>query len=428
VLDAFVAFIAALSGLPEAYHSANGTASATEHPWGLALAVFLSAAPLLVRRIWPVPVFGCVLAVSLGVAIDQHTANGLALLIALYTVTAMRPRREALACAGVLELFIVACTIWLAGTSWWYPAIFLSGLVGAAVGLGLYSATRVAYLAELRDRAARLERERDQQGALAAAAERARIAREMHDIVAHHLTVMVTLSDAAVAVSDSSPERSERATDVMRRVSATGRTALADTRRLLGVLREPPAADGSLSAADEAAQARQPVPGLAQLDALIEQVRSAGLDTTLEVSGEAPDVPVGVQLTVYRLVQEALTNTLKHGRAGARAAVRLRFQPGELLVDIDDDGAGAPPARPAATASAAASGSAATPASAAASSSTSGSASTAASASAPVSAGGGLIGMRERARVYGGDVQAGPRETGGWKVSARLQLDAGDAS
>jgi len=114
------------------------------------------------------------------------------------------------------------------------------GLVGAALGLGLYSATRVAYLAELRDRAARLERERDQQGALAAAAERARIAREMHDIVAHHLTAMVTLSNAAVAVSDSSPERSERATDVMRRVSATGRTALADTRRLLGVLRETP--------------------------------------------------------------------------------------------------------------------------------------------------------------------------------------------
>ncbi len=260
----------------------------------------------------------------------------------------MRPRREALACAAAFELFIVAVTIWLAGSSWWYPAIFLSGLVGAALGLGLYFATRHAYLAELRDRAARLERERDQQGALAAAAERARIAREMHDIVAHHLTVMVTLSDAAVAVSDSSPERSERATDVMRRVSATGRTALADTRRLLGVLREPPversADNGSQSPGEEAAEARQPVPSLAQLDALIEQVRSAGLDTTLEVRGEAPDVPVGVQLTVYRLVQEALTNTLKHGGAGARATVRLRFQPGELLVDIDDDGAGVPPA------------------------------------------------------------------------------------
>jgi len=401
VLDVLVALIAAVAGLPEAYHGASASAPATEHPWGLALALFLSAAPLLVRRIWPVPVLGCVLAVNLAVVIDQHTANGLALLIALYTVAAMRPRREALACAAGYELVIVAVTIWLAGSSWWYPAIFLSGLVGAALGLGLYSATRHAYLAELRDRAARLERERDQQGALAAAAERARIAREMHDIVAHHLTVMVTLSDAAVAVSDAAPERSERATDVMRRVSATGRTALADTRRLLGVLREPPAGrsadNGSQGPGEEAAEARQPVPGLGQLEALIEQVRSAGLDTTLEVRGEAPEVPVGVQLTVYRLVQEALTNTLKHGGAGARATVRLRFQPGEVLVDIDDDGAGAPPApRPA-------------------------------SGSAPATAGGGLVGMRERARAYGGDVQAGPREPSGWKVSARLLLDAGDA-
>src|SRR5580693_2281365 len=269
VLDVLVALIAALAGLPEAYHGGNGTPPASDHPWGLALALFLSAAPLLVRRIWPVPVLGCVLAVSLAVVIDHHTANGLALLIALYTVAAMRPRREALACAAAYELVIVAVTIWLAGTSWWYPAIFLSGLVGAALGLGLYFATRHAYLAELRDRAARLERERDQQGALAAAAERARIAREMHDIVAHHLTVMVTLSDAAIAVSDSSAERSDRAIDVMRRVSATGRTALADTRRLLGVLREPPGRKTGENAgehagnraADEAAEARQPVPG-----------------------------------------------------------------------------------------------------------------------------------------------------------------------
>src|ERR1700684_3929141 len=132
VLDVLVALIAALSGLPEAYHGGSASAPATEHPWGLALALFLSAAPLLVRRIWPVPVLGCVLAVSLAVAIDHHTANGLALLIALHTVSV---------------------TIWRAASSWWSPAIFLSGLVGAALGLGLYFATRHAYLAELRDRA-----------------------------------------------------------------------------------------------------------------------------------------------------------------------------------------------------------------------------------------------------------------------------------
>jgi signal transduction histidine kinase len=114
-----------------------------------------------------------------------------------------------------------------------------------------------------------------------------------------------------------------------------------------------------------------------------------------------------MQLTVYRLVQEALTNTLKHGGAGARATVRLQFRPGELLVDIDDDGAGAPPAPTTA--------------------STAAPASTATSTSTPATAGSGLVGMRERARAYEGEVHAGPREAGGWKVSARLLLDAGDA-
>jgi len=346
-------------------------------PWAGFLVLTLVAAPLLVRRVWPVPVFGWVLiAAGLAGLWDEHLIAGLALLIALYTVAVTRPRREALAGAGLLEVVMVAAVIWVKGGAWWYPAIFLSGLVAAALGLGLYFATRRAYLAELHDRAERLERERDQEGALAAAAERARIAREMHDIVAHHLTVMVTLSEAAAAASASSPER---AADVMRSVSATGRRALADTRRLLGVLRQRPGQDPSAALA--------PVPDLAQLDALVEQVRSAGLDTTLEIHGQPPDVPAGVQLTVYRLVQEALTNTLKHGGPGVRATVRLRYLPGELRVDVDDDGAGA---------------------------------------TAPVNAGGGLAGMRERVHAYGGDVQAGPRQRGGWHVSARLRLDGGD--
>jgi signal transduction histidine kinase len=166
----------------------------------------------------------------------------------------------------------------------------------------------------------------------------------------------------------------------MRGVAATGRRALADTRRLLGVLRQRPGQNPG--------EALQPVPDLTQLDMLIEQVRSAGLDTTLEVHGQAPDVPAGVQLAVYRLVQEALTNTLKHGGAGARASVRLRFLPGELRVDVDDDGAGT-------------------------------------TAPAPASVGSGLLGMKERIRAYGGHVQAGPRQPEGWTVSARLQLDDG---
>jgi len=379
VFDALVAVAAAALAVPSANHDPR--------PPAAAIAVLaLGALPLLVRRIWPMPVFGWVLAANVGVGlwVDFHASNGVALLIALYTVAVMRRRRDALACAALLELTVAAGTIMAVGSRWWYDAIFLSGLVAAALGLGLYLATRHAYLAELHDRAQRLERERDQQGALAAAAERARIAREMHDIVAHHLTVMVTLSDAAIAVSATSPER---ANEVMRSVSATGRRALADTRRLLGVLRQRPGHDP--------AEPLQPVPDLAQLDMLIEQVRAAGLATTLEIHGAAPDVAPGVQLTVYRLVQEALTNTLKHGGSGARASVRLRFLPGELRVDIEDDGVGATPASPAAAAA---------------------------------SAGGGLVGMQERVHAYGGDVQAGPHHPGGWKVSARLQLEDGEGT
>jgi signal transduction histidine kinase len=374
VFDVLVALAAAASAVPAVIHTDG-------RPQTLVIVVLaLGAAPLLVRRIWSLPVFGLVVAVNLaaGLAVHGHALNGAALLIALYTVAAMRPRRDACTCAGLLEVTVVTGLLLFAGGGWWFDAIFASGMVAAALGLGLYSATRRAYLAELHDRAERLERERDQQGALATAAERTRIAREMHDIVAHNLTVMVTLSEAAIATSAASPER---ATDLMRKVSATGRRALADTRRLLGVLRPGQDPDEDF----------QPVPGLAQLDTLIEQVRSAGLDTTLEIRGAAPDVPAGLQLTAYRLVQEALTNTLKHGGTGARASVRLRFQPGELRVDIDDDGAGA-------------------------------------TAPATASIGSGLIGMQERVHAYGGDVQAGPRSGGGWKVSAQLHLDGGDAA
>jgi len=382
VLDVLLALlawaqaVAWASAPPDSYHLA------THHPPGAAKVAVLAlmVAPLAVRRIWPIPVFGVMVAACIGAVLwDRRLVDGLALLIALYTVAALRPRRAALVCAGLLEIVVALFWVVLIGGAGRSDAIPYAGTVAAALGLGLYSAARRAWLAELRGRADRLERERDQHGALAAAAERTRIAREMHDVVAHHLTVMVTLSEAAAAASASSPDR---AAEVMRAVSATGRRALADTRRLLGVLRQPPG--------DDPAAALAPVPGLTQLDALIAEVRSAGLRTTLAVCGQPPEVPAGVQLTVYRLVQEALTNTLRHGGRGARATVRLRYLPGELRVDIDDDGAGA-------------------------------------TAPAPAGAGGGLIGMQERIGAYGGDVRAGPRQPAGWTVSARLRLDGGQA-
>jgi len=375
VLDAAVVALAVVTALPNLLRD-------DPNPPRLGVPVLIAiAAPLIVRRFFPLPVFGWVLIVTGAAGLwNNHVVAGLAVLIALYSVAVARPRRDALAAAAVLEIVIVVATIKESGRNWWSDSIFVSGLVGAALGLGLYVATRRAYLAELQERALRLEYERDQQGALAAAAERARIAREMHDIVAHHLTVMVALSDGAIAATAAAPERG---IEVMRTVSATGRRALVDTRRLLGVLRQ---SDSD----DDPHDILQPVPDLAELDVLLERVRTAGLPTTLEVHGSPPaDVPAGVQLTVYRLVQEALTNTLKHGGPDARASVRLRYRPGELRVDVDDDGAGV-------------------------------------SASAPVGVGGGLRGMQERVHAFGGDVQSGPGRSGGWHVSAQLRLDEGD--
>jgi signal transduction histidine kinase len=373
--DVVVAFLATGSAFPYLVRNSGHT----PHP-SQVVVLFLIAVPVIVRRIWPVQVFAWVVVASIGAALwDEHVVAGGAVLLGLFTVAAMKPRRVALAAALVLELAMLCIVIILAGADWWTDAIFLSGMIAAAAGLGLYFATRRAYLDALHDRAERLERERGQLGALAAAAERDRIAREMHDIVAHHLTVMVALSDGAIAASATSPER---AVEVMRRVSATGRRALTDTRRLLGVLR-------TNTSSGDAPQDLQPMPDLAELDVLIERVRAAGLATTLEVHGSAAEVPAGVQLTVYRLVQEALTNTLKHGGADAHALVRLHYLPGELRINVDDDGVGA-------------------------------------LGLSPPEGGSGLAGMRERVHAYGGQVEAGPRQPAGWGVAARLYLDDGD--
>lgn len=356
---------------------------------------------IAVRRTWPLPVFGWVLGVSAAAGlIDPRAVAGPAVLVGVYTVAAICPRRTAFWSATLAEIGAVAAAVVVGGASWWLTAIFLSGMVAAALGLGLYMGTRRAYLAELQDRANRLEHDRDQQVELASAAERARIARDLHDIVAHHLTVMVALSDGAVAAAGGA---SAQVAEAMQMVSATGRQALADTRRLLGVLREDDNAhrdqdDGSHRDSALALPslpmtlptrpvARQPLPDVGDLDALIDRVRAAGLPVVYEVTGRPNDLPPAVQLTVYRLVQESLTNTLKHAGDSARAVVRLRAMTGRVVIEVHDDG------RPAAAAAA--------------------------------PPGRGLTGMRERVQAYGGQVQAGPGVDGGWQVVASLRMDGG---
>jgi signal transduction histidine kinase len=355
----------------------------TAHSAHLALAAglivaALTAAALPLRRVWPGPVFLWTLLAATAAA--QWPAHGalfpVALAIALYTVAATMRRAEALA-AAVLVAGAVVLVVAQDGTRNWALAITdAAGLAGGVLLVGLYMGTRRAYLAELRDRAQRLERERDASSALAAAEERARIAREMHDSVAHHLTVIVALSDGALRAVTRSPAE---ACDAIRDVSGTARQALAETRRLLGVLR-----------AGSGQEPRQPLPGLADLDDLVVRVRAAGLPVRYERTGAAADLPTGVQLAVFRLVQEALTNTMKHAGPRASAAVRLRVASGEVRVDVEDDGTGG--------------------------------------TAEPGAAGGGLSGMRERIKAFDGELDCGPRDPRGWRVSARLRPDTAAAS
>ncbi len=341
-------------------------------PSGVAFDVAF-AVPLLWRSRWPFPVF----MVTAGIAFAQwlvgvRVLGDVALLIALYTVASREDRRTTLTAAAILEIGVI-----LALARWFHDAhirsfIGLTGLVAAACALGMNVRGRRRLLESLEERAARLELERDQEGKLAAAAERARIARELHDVVAHNLTVMIALSDGAAYALRHDPDDAEHALDT---ASRTGRLALAEMRRLLGVLRE--------DSGDQGPQ-RDPQPGVPEIDGLIEQVRAAGLPVSYRVSPDARALPEGIQLTLFRIVQEALTNTLKHAGPSATAEVELIANGSDVRLSVADTGATTAPANG--------------------------------------NGGAGLRGMHERAAVYSGSVEAGPRPGGGWRVAARLPL------
>jgi signal transduction histidine kinase len=238
--------------------------------------------------------------------------------------------------------------------------------------------TRRAYLAQLEERAARLEKEREAQAKVAVAAERARIARELHDVVAHNVSVMVVQADGAAYVMDAAPEQARKALET---ISGTGRQALAEMRRLLGVLRT-----GEHQESGEYV----PQPDVEQLDDLIEQCRTSGLPVDFKVEGTPRPLPSGVELTAYRIVQEALTNTRKHGGPNAGASVRLVYFDDGLGLLVEDDGKGAPHELY--------------------------------EEGGADGQGHGLIGMRERVGMVGGTLDAGPRPGGGFRISALLPL------
>ena len=325
--------------------------------------------PLFWRRRHPSGVFALLSVIALAQwSVGVRAFGDSALLVALYTVAVAGPSRRTLLAGAVLELGVVLATVRWGHAQSLKVFVGLTGLATAAGVLGTSVRNRRALLATLKERAARLELERDQQGRLAAAAERARIAREMHDIVAHNLSVMIALSDGASYAVRDAPGRAEAA---LARASRTGRQALAEMRGLLGVLRN-----------DTATQTRAPQPGMAQIEELVEQVRLAGVPVHYELAGRPYAVPEGVQLAVYRIVQEALTNTLKHASQKAEARVSLTYAAEYLEVDVLDTGGPACASED----------------------------------------GGGLNGMRERAAVYGGVIEAGPAPGGGWHVRTVLML------
>ncbi|MFF0744132.1 sensor histidine kinase [Streptomyces sp. NPDC004111] len=257
-------------------------------------------------------------------------------------------------------------------------AIFLTVPFVLAWVLGDSMRTRRAYFAQLEERAARLEKEREAQAKVAVAAERARIARELHDVVAHNVSVMVVQADGAAYVMDASPDQAKQALET---ISTTGRQALAEMRRLLGVLRT-----GEHQESGEYV----PQPDVQQIEDLVEQVRSAGLTVDFKVEGTARPLPSGVELTAYRIVQEALTNTRKHGGPEAGASVRLVYFDDGLGLLVEDDGRGA--------------------------------AHELYEDGGADGQGHGLIGMRERVGMVGGTLDAGPRPGGGFRISALLPL------
>ncbi|GAA2089803.1 sensor histidine kinase [Actinomadura alba] len=344
--------------------------------------VVASIAVLTLRQRYPLTVLACVLAGEIALTVlDYPPAAGdiLAFLIAVYTVAAHRGLAHS-ALGGVIALaaffFMISHINEVTLAEQITNVALLIGVWWLGRGLRL----RRAYLAELEHRAMRLERARGTDARAARVEERSRIARELHDVVAHHVSVMTVQAGAARRILDKDPERTREALSTIEEV---GRTALSEMRRIVGVLRTERDAEPS-------GRELAPQPGVHDIGGLVDQVRETGLSVQLWIEGELRPLSPGVDLAAFRLVQEALTNTLKHAGPQARAWVRLNYGDRQLTVDIEDDGRGVAAAlgdngdRP----------------------------------------GHGLVGMYERVALYGGELRIGPRKGGGFEVRARFPLEA----
>jgi signal transduction histidine kinase len=359
-------------------------------PYVAFLLVVLQALPLIWRRRWPVAVF--VLVGIPRTIYDQLSWSfdplPLASAIAYYTVMDRCSTRARAVISAVLIVGVIRSQT-LPGHTEPYDFFVVALQFVVAGTLGILSRTRRAYLQAVETRAEQAEAERDRQVALAAADERTRIARELHDVVAHHVSLMAVQSEAAAALLPGRPAEAGKAVDI---IGQTAREALAELRRLLGVLRGPADVNGRATTA--------PVPSISALDEVLGQVRQAGIEVNLRVEGRPSKLPPGVDLTAYRIVQEALTNTVNHSGAD-EAAVTVRYEPGYVTVSVTDTGNAAvavTPGRPARRPRLS-DGAGARPA---------------------ASGGFGLAGIAERVASCGGSLSVGPGDAGGFAVMARL--------
>jgi signal transduction histidine kinase len=352
---------------------------ASGSPTGAAIVLAVVAGGALVlRRTSPLAVLATTLAASAAIVALDNDPSGVSVGIALYTTAALCERRVSLAALVATTAIAAtgsAITTDTPGreTSATFGAIIVAMLSVGIWGLGAYAQTQRRYRRELEERAASAEREREQLARIAVHEERASIARELHDIVAHSVSVMLVGVRGARDVLRTAPDAAD---DTLARVERSGEQSLAELRRILALLREP----------QQTAESH-PQPSLAELDELVASYRTAGLPARLEVIGEPMPLPSGVELSIYRIVQEALTNALKHSDP-TNVTVTLAFRDSRLELEVVDDGTTATP--DAAT------------------------------------AGQGLIGMRERLALLGGELEIGPREGGGFRVAARLPV-GGDA-
>jgi signal transduction histidine kinase len=331
---------------------------------GVVLSV-AETAPLLFRRRYPVAVVVVVTAVVVAMVAASVWVLPLQLGVALYTLTSVREQRGERA-VGLAAIVAVAITVLsVGGIEFGAGAARVVFLIAAAL-LGDSIRSRRAYVREIEEKADRLERERESEARRVAAEEQARIARELHDIVAHALSVIIVQAGAADDAFELDPAR---AREPIRAVDSAARAALADLRRVLGILQD--------------SAEYEPQPRLDQLDRLIDRVRATGLDVSLEIEGSLRPLPAAVELSAFRIVQEALTNSLKHAAA---EHVRVRIRYGDRLeLEIRDDGHG--------------------------------------DESGGAGAGGnGLVGLRERVALLGGVLSAGPVRGGGYRVAAEIPI------